>query len=110
MVLVGCIASPNAPNEYWPTIVSIGTPCAIAVVVAPRPEALVRVTAEMMICTAAYANAAPPPGWRVQDPGTLRKAVSGKPLEGSVRVEVVDVGSDIKLLVPARDSKGDDEE
>jgi hypothetical protein len=73
-------------------------------------SALVCVVAAAAAAVAAYANAAPPPGWRVLDPGTLRKAVSDKPLEGSVRVEVVDVGSDIKLLVPARDSKGDDEE
>jgi hypothetical protein len=72
--------------------------------------ALVCVVAAAAAVVAAYANAAPPPRLRVQDPGTLRKAVSGKPLAGSVRVEVVDVGSDIKLLVPARDSKGDDDE
>jgi hypothetical protein len=72
--------------------------------------ALVCVVAAGAAAIAAYANAAPPPRLRVQDPGTLRKAVNGKPLAGSVRIEVVDVGSDIKLLVPARDSKGDDEE
>jgi hypothetical protein len=59
---------------------------------------------------AAYANAAPPLGWRVQDPGTLRKAVSGHTLAGSIRVEVVEDGSDIKLLIPANEAKGDDEE
>jgi hypothetical protein len=72
--------------------------------------AVVCVVASVAAAVAAYANAAPPPGWRVQDPGTLRKAVSGKPLAGSVRVEAVDVGSEIKLLIPARDGKGDDEE
>ena len=61
---------------------------------------------------AAYANAAPPPGLRPQDPGTLVKAVTGAPLAGSIRVEVVDEGYEIKLLVPAkaRNSRGDEEE
>jgi hypothetical protein len=72
--------------------------------------ALVCAAAATLAAVAAYANAAPPIGWRVQDPGTLRKAVSGKPLAGSVRVEVVEDGSEIKLLVPARGSKDDDEE
>lgn len=61
---------------------------------------------------AAYANAAPPPGLRLQDPGTLVKAVTGAPLAGSVRVEVVDEGYEIKLLIPAkaRNGRGDEEE
>jgi hypothetical protein len=76
-----------------------------------------RVAAAALVCavmagTAAvvsYANAGLPPP-RPADPGTLRKAVSGKSsLAGSVRVEVVEEGSEIKLLVPAK-SQGDDEE
>lgn len=61
---------------------------------------------------AAYANAAPPPGLRPQDPGTLVKAVTGAPLAGSIRVEVVDEGYEIKLLIPskARTGRGDEEE
>ena len=61
---------------------------------------------------AAYANAGPPPGLRPQDPGTLVKAVTGAPLAGSIRVEVVDEGYEIKLLVPAkaRYGRGDEEE
>jgi hypothetical protein len=61
---------------------------------------------------AAYANVAPPPGLRPQDPGTLVKAVTGAPLSGAIRVEVVDEGYEIKLLIPAkaRTNKGDEEE
>jgi hypothetical protein len=61
---------------------------------------------------AAYANAGPPPGLRPQDPGTLVRAVTGAPLAGSIRVEVVDEGYEIKLLVPAkaRNGRGDEEE
>jgi hypothetical protein len=60
----------------------------------------------------AYANIAPPSGLRPQDPGTLVKAVTGAPLAGSVRVEVVDEGYQIKLLIPAkaRTNRGDEEE
>jgi hypothetical protein len=60
----------------------------------------------------AYANLAPPPGLRPQDPGTLVKAVTGAPLAGSIRVEIADEGYEIKLLVPAkaRNSRGDEEE
>ena len=60
----------------------------------------------------AYANLAPPPGLRPQDPGTLVKAVTGAPLSGAIRVEVVDEGYQIKLLVPAkaRTNRGDEEE
>lgn len=53
-----------------------------------------------------YANIAPPPGLRPQDPGTLVKAVTGAPLSGAIRVEVVDEGFEIKLLVPARARTG----
>ena len=61
---------------------------------------------------AAYANVAPPPGLRPQDPGTLVKAVTGAPLSGAIRVEVVDEGYEIKLLIPAkaRTGRGDEEE
>ena len=61
---------------------------------------------------AAYANVAPPPGLRPQDPGTLVRAVAGVPLSGAIRVEVVEGGSEIKLLVPARPrtGRGDEEE
>lgn len=61
---------------------------------------------------AAYANAAPPGGFRAQDPGTLVKAVAGVPLAGSIRVEVVEDGDEFKLLVPAssRRGRGDEEE
>ena len=52
----------------------------------------------------------PPVGWRAQDPGTLLKAVSDRPRDGSVRVEVVEDGYEIKLLVPAKEWKGDEEE
>ena len=59
-----------------------------------------------------YANVAPPPGLRPQDPGTLVRAVTGAPLSGAIRVEVVDEGYVIKLLVPAkaRTNRGDEEE
>jgi hypothetical protein len=80
-----------------------------------------RAAAALVLCVfaagaaavAVYANVAPPPGLRPQDPGTLVKAVSGAPLAGSIRVEVVDEGYEIKLLVPAvksRAGKGDEEE
>lgn len=59
---------------------------------------------------AAYANAGPPPGYRMQDPGTLIKAASGKTLAGSIRIEVVDEGTEIKLLVPSKSGGRDDEE
>jgi hypothetical protein len=51
---------------------------------------------------AAYANAGPPPGYHQQDPGTLVRAASGGALAGSIRVEVVEEGTEIKLLVPAK--------
>ncbi|HEX8337375.1 MAG TPA: hypothetical protein VF621_11640 [Pyrinomonadaceae bacterium] len=61
---------------------------------------------------AAYANVAPPPGYRLQDPGTLVRAVAGAPLAGSIRVEVVEDGAEFKLLIPAkaRAGRGDEEE
>lgn len=50
----------------------------------------------------ALANAAPPPLLRPLDAGTLRKAVpNGKALAGAVRLEIVEDGDEIKLLVPA---------
>ncbi|MFL6257517.1 MAG: hypothetical protein ACJ74T_21125 [Pyrinomonadaceae bacterium] len=78
-----------------------------------------RATAAVVLCVCAagaaavvtYANAAPPPRLRPQDPGTLVKAVSGVPLSGSIRVEVVEEGTEIKLLVPARvEGRGDEQE
>ena len=55
---------------------------------------------------AAYANAGPPPRLRQQEPGTLVKAVTGGSLAGSIRVEVVEEGTEIKLLVPAIAAQG----
>jgi hypothetical protein len=86
-----------------------------------RRVALGRVTAALIVCACAagvaggiaYANVAPPPGLRPQDPGTLVKAVTGAPLSGAIRVEVVDEGYEIKLLIPAvktRTGRGDEEE
>ncbi|MDT7688514.1 MAG: hypothetical protein QOE46_1273 [Acidobacteriota bacterium] len=71
---------------------------------------LVCVCAAAVAAVAAYANAAPPVGWRAQDPGTLLKAVSGKSLTGSIRIEVVEEGSGIKLLIPAKSHAGEEEE
>jgi hypothetical protein len=59
---------------------------------------------------AAYANAGPPPGYSPQDPGTLIRAVSGGALSGSVRIEVVEDGAVMKLLIPAKARKGGAEE
>jgi hypothetical protein len=60
---------------------------------------------------AAYANAGPPPGYHQQDPGTLVRAASGGALAGSIRVEVVEEGTEIKLLVPAKArARGGEEE
>jgi hypothetical protein len=85
-----------------------------------RGVAVGRVAAALVVCVgaaglaavAAYANAAPPPGYRVQDPGTLINAVAGQSLKGSIRVEVVEDGTEIKLLLPAVKSQrnGDEEE
>jgi hypothetical protein len=78
-----------------------------------------RVAAALLACVcasalagvAAYANAGPPPGSRAQDPGTLIKAASAGTLSGSIRIEVVDEGGELKLLVPAKTArKGDEEE
>lgn len=77
-----------------------------------RRVAFGRATAALVICAcvagvaavAAYANA-PAPHYRQQNPGTLVRAVTGAPLAGSIRVEVVDEGTEIKLLVPARAPK-----
>jgi hypothetical protein len=84
-----------------------------------RRVAFGRATAALFVCAAAagvagvaaYANA-PAPRYRQQNAGTLVKAVTGAPLAGSIRVEVVDEGDEIKLLVPAkaRNERGDEEE
>ena len=65
-----------------------------------------------LAAVAAYANIAPPLGYRVQDPGTLTRAVAGRALTGSIRIEVVEEGAEIKLLVPARPqtARGEEEE
>ena len=63
-----------------------------------------------LAAVAAYANIAPPAGYRVQNPGTLVEAVSSKSLAGSIRIEVVEDGREIKLLIPARRQKGQGEE
>ena len=85
-----------------------------------RRVALGRATAAVVVCAltagvaavVTYANAAPPPGYRPQDPGTLVRAVAGTPLAGSIRVEVVEEGTEFKLLVPAKakTGRGDEEE
>lgn len=71
---------------------------------------LVSAVAVGFAAVAAYANMAPPVGYRPQDPGTLIRAVSGQPLKGSIRVEIVEDGSDIKLLIPARSQRAGHEE
>lgn len=71
---------------------------------------LVCVCAAGVAAVAVYADAPLPPEERVQDPGTLLKAVSGKPLAGSIRIEVVKEGTEIKLLVPAESQERGDEE
>jgi len=68
------------------------------------------VGASALAAAAAYANIAPPPGFRAQDPGTLIRAASAGSLAGSVRIEVVEEGNEIKLLVPAKAQKGAGEE
>jgi hypothetical protein len=68
-----------------------------------------RAAAAVVLCVCAagaaavvtYANAAPPTRLRPQDPGTLVRAVTAGSLAGSIRVEVVEEGTEIKLLVPA---------
>lgn len=84
-----------------------------------RRVALGRATAALFVCACAagvagvvaYANA-PAPRYRVQSPGTLVRAVTGAPLAGSIRIEVVEGGDEVKLLVPAqaRSGRGDEEE
>jgi len=73
--------------------------------------ALVCAGAAGLAAVVSYANIAPPPGLRPQDPGTLTRAVSGQALKGSIRIEVVEEGYEIKLLVPAKSpgAKGDEE-
>jgi hypothetical protein len=77
-----------------------------------------RVAASLLACVcaaglagvAAYANAGPPPGYRAQNPGTLVKAASAGTLSGSIRIEVVEEGAGLKLLLPAKSPKGGGEE
>jgi hypothetical protein len=71
---------------------------------------LVCVSAAGLAGVAAYANAGPPPGYYTQDPGTLIKAASLGTLSGSIRIEVVEEGAELKLLIPAKTPKGDEEE
>ena len=89
------------------------------VLVRSRRRVAGRAVAAVLVCVvtaaaaavAAYANAAPPVGWRAQDPGDLLKiAPDGRAREGHVRVEVVEEGYDIILLVPEKKWKGDEEE
>jgi len=82
-----------------------------------RRVALGRAAAALSVCAlavgvwvvSAYANAGLP-GWQPQDPGTLIKAASDKPLAGWIRVEVVEEGFEIKLLVPAKAQREGEEE
>ena len=120
---------PGAPDGIWKgagTVVA-GLFLSLAVVLTGvllvrsrgRGVAAGRAAAVMLVCAgvaglaavAAYANIAPPQGYRPQDPGTLIRAVSGQSLKGSIRVEVVEDGTEIKLLVPAtpRRAKGEEE-
>lgn len=77
-----------------------------------------RVAAALLACVcaavlagvAAYANAGPPPGYRAQNPGTLIRAASAGTLSGSIRIEVVEEGTELKLLLPAKSPKGGGEE
>jgi hypothetical protein len=73
---------------------------------------LVCVVASAAAAVAAYANAAPPVvGRRAQDPGTLLKLVpDGMVRGGQIRIEVVEEGYGITLLVPTKEWKGDEEE
>jgi len=84
----------------------------VAVGRASAAALLVCVGAAGLAAVGAYANAAPPREFLPQDPGTLIKAVSGQSLKGSIRVEVVEDGTEIRLLVPAkaRRANGDEEE
>jgi hypothetical protein len=82
-----------------------------------RGAALGRTAAVLLVCAGAagagavvtYANAGLP-GWRPQNPGTLVKAAPGKPLTGWIRMEVVEEGYEIKLLIPAKSQGGGEEE
>jgi len=67
---------------------------------------LVCASAAGLAGVAAYANAGPPPGYHTQDPGTLIKAASAGTLSGSIRIEVVEEGAEMKLLIPAKAPKG----
>lgn len=67
---------------------------------------LVCASAAGLAGVAAYANAGPPPGYYTQDPGTLIKAASLGTLSGSIRIEVVEDGAELKLLLPAKAPKG----
>ena len=91
------------------------------VLVRSRRRVAGRAMAAMLVCVvasaaaavAAYANAAPPPpvGRRAQDPGTLLKLVpDGMVRGGQIRIEVVEEGYGITLLVPTKEWKGDEEE
>ena len=122
------LVQPDAPSGSWKgagTVVA-GLFLSLAVVLTGmllvrsrgRGVAVGRAAALVLVCAcaaasgavAAYANLAPPIGYRPQDPGTLIRAVSGQALKGSIRVEVVEEGSEIKLLVPARARKSNGEE
>ena len=70
---------------------------------------LVCASAAGLAGVAAYANAGPPPGYYTQDPGTLIKAASAGTLSGSIRIEVVEEGAEMKLLIPAKAPKGGEE-
>jgi hypothetical protein len=82
-----------------------------------RGAALGRAAVVLLVCVCAagtaavavYANAGLP-GWQPQNPGTLTRAASGKPLTGWIRMEVVEEGHEIKLLIPAKSQGGGDEE
>jgi len=77
-----------------------------------------RVVAALLACVcaaalagvAAYANAGPPPGYYAQDPGSLIKAAAAGKLSGSIRIEVVEEGAEMKLLIPAKVRKAGEEE
>ena len=122
------LEQPGAPNGIWKgagTAVA-GLFLSLAVVLTGvllvrsrrRGMAVGRAAALALVCAGAagltavvsYANIAPPPGLRPQDPGTLIKAVSGQALKGSIRVELVEEGTEIKLLVPATPRRANGEE
>ena len=82
-----------------------------------RGAAVGRAAAVLLVCVCAagaaavvtYANAGLP-GWQPQNPGTLTKAAPAKPLSGWIRMEVVEEGYEIKLLLPAKSQGAGDEE